>query len=114
MYQTCAPRGGIAAVPLNQHTHPLYERDPDGTPLCPIGLRMHPTYQFQHMYGYRAQRYRCPLLYPEPTGAHCDHEQFSKQKGCVKDLNLEAVAASVLAVSREPALSRRLQPAPLL
>jgi hypothetical protein len=67
-YQTCAPRGGIAAIPLNQHAHPVYERDADGTPLCPIGLRMHPTYQFQHTNGFRAQRYRCPLLYPTPTG----------------------------------------------
>ncbi len=90
VYQTCAPRGGMAAVPLNQHDHPLYERDPDGTPLCPRGLRMHPTYQFQHTYGYRAQRYRCPLLFPEPTGQTCDHPQFRKEKGCVKDINQEA------------------------
>jgi hypothetical protein len=68
VYQTCATRSGIAAVPLNQHAHPAYSRDPDGTPLCPISLRMHPTYQFQHTKGYRAQRYRCPLLFPEPTG----------------------------------------------
>ena len=78
VYQTCAPRGGIAAVPLNQHAHPVYERDPDGTPLCPRGLRMHPTYQYQHTYGYRAQRFRCPLLHPDPTGETCDHEQFHK------------------------------------
>src|SRR5438034_8919047 len=31
VYQTCAPRGGIAAVPLNHHAHPVYERDTDGT-----------------------------------------------------------------------------------
>jgi len=51
---------------------------------------MHPTYQFAHTYGYYAQRYRCPLLYPEPTGETCDHVQFRKEKGCVKDINLEA------------------------
>ena len=90
VYQSCAPRGGIAAVPLNQHAHPVYERDPDGIPLCPIGLRMSPTYQFQHTNGFRAQRYRCPLLFPTPTGESCDHEQFRKEKGCVKDINQEA------------------------
>jgi hypothetical protein len=51
---------------------------------------MHPTYQFQHTNGYRAQRYRCPLLFPERTGQTCQHKQFAKGKGCVKDINLEA------------------------
>jgi hypothetical protein len=88
--QTCAGRGGIAAIPLNQHAHPVYERDADGTPRCPIGLRMHPTYQFQYTKGYRAQRYRCPLLFPTRTGQTCQHEQFVKGKGCVKDINVEA------------------------
>jgi hypothetical protein len=57
----------MAAVTLNQHGHPLYERDPDSIPLCPKKLRMYPTYQFDHTYGYRAQRFRCPLLFPEKT-----------------------------------------------
>ncbi len=89
-YQTCARRSGIAAIPLNQHAHPVFVRDADGTPRCPIGLRMSPTYQFQHTNGYRAQRYRCPLLFPQATGQSCDHEQFRKGKGCVKDINIEA------------------------
>ena len=80
---------GIAAVPLNQHGHPVYERDADGVPRCPMGLRMQPTYQFEHTNGYRAQRFRCPLLFPEQTGATCQHEQFTKGKGCVKDINWE-------------------------
>jgi hypothetical protein len=103
-YQTCAPRGGIAAIPLNQHAHPVYERAPDGMPLCPIGLRMHPTYQFQHTNGFRAQRYRCPLLYPTPTGQTCDHEQFRKHKGCVKDINLEAGGLMRVTLDRESPL----------
>ena len=89
VYDDAARHGGIAAVPLNQHGHPKYQRDPDGTPLCPKGLRMHPTIQFQHTYGYRAQRFCCPLLFPEKIGAPCDHEQFAKGKGCVKDVNWE-------------------------
>ncbi len=100
-YQTCATRSGIAAIPLNQHAHPVYSRDPDGTPLCPMGLRMHPTYQFQHTNGYRAQRYRCPLLFPEPTEETCDHEQFRKEKGCVKDINLEAGGLMRITLDRE-------------
>jgi hypothetical protein len=103
-YQTCAPRGGIAAIPLNQHAHPVYERDADGTPLCPIGLRMHPTYQFQHTHGFRAQRYRCPLLYPTSTAQTCDHEQFAKGKGCVKDINIEKGGLMRVMLDRESPL----------
>jgi hypothetical protein len=89
VYQTCAHRDGIAAIPLNQHGHPDGPRDPDGVPVCPIGLRMHPTYCFAHTKGYQAQRYRCPLLFPQRTGQTCEHEQFVKDKGCVKDINSE-------------------------
>jgi hypothetical protein len=104
VYQTCATRGGVAAVHLNQHAHLVYERDVDGTPLCPIGLRMHPTYQFQHTYGYRSHSYRCPLLYPKPTGHSCDHEQFRKDKGCVKDINQEADGLMRVMLNRDSPL----------
>jgi hypothetical protein len=93
VYQTAAFHGGIAAIPLNQHGHPVFTRDPDGVPLCPKGLRMHPTYTFTRRsegYGYRAQLYRCPLLFPHATGAVCDHKQFAEAKGCVKHINIEA------------------------
>jgi hypothetical protein len=90
VYQTCAVRGGIAAVPLNKHGHEHARYDKDGTPLCEKGLRMHPTIQFNHTNGYRAQRFVCPLLYPEANGETCDHEQFKKGKGCRKDPNFEA------------------------
>ncbi len=90
VYQTCAFHGGIAAVPLNKHGHDNARYDSDGTPLCEKGLRMHPTIQFNHTNGYRAQRFVCPLLYPEANGETCDHEQFKKGKGCRKDPNCEA------------------------
>ncbi len=90
VYQMVAHRGGIAAVPLNSHGHPDSERDGDGVPFCAKGLLMHPTFQFAHTYGYRTQRFRCPLLFPTPSGQRCDHAQFLKGKGCVKDLNWEA------------------------
>ena len=87
-YQVVVHRGGIAAIPLNTHGHPDCQRAADGVPLCAKGLRMHPTYQFSHTYGYCAQRFRCPLLFPHVTGETCDHAQFGKGKGCVKDLGL--------------------------
>jgi hypothetical protein len=89
IYQRAAVSGGMAAIALNQHGHPAYDRLEDGTPVCPKALPMHPTYAFEHTRGYRAQRFRCPLLFPQATGACCDHEQFRKGKGCVKDINLE-------------------------
>ena len=101
-------RGGIAAIPLDQHAHPVFVRDADGTPRCPIGLRMHPTSQFQHTNGYRAQRYRCPLLYPAPTGQTCDHEQFRKGKGCLKDINLEAGGLMRVTLDRESPLYKAI------
>jgi hypothetical protein len=50
---------------------------------------MVPTTQFTHEDGFRAQRYRCPLRLPQPTGAVCDHARFAKG-GCTKYTNLEA------------------------
>lgn len=85
VYETVVHRAAMAAVPLNQHTKTAFA--PDGIPLCEKGLRMHPTYSFEHTYGYRAQRFRCPLLHPYPTSESCEHLQFAKGKGCVKDLN---------------------------
>ena len=89
VHQTCAFHGGIAAVPLNLHGHPEVPRDPDGVPRCSLGLRMHPTKQFDHGAGYRVQRYQSPLLFPQVTGQTCTHEQFQKHKGCVKEINIE-------------------------
>jgi hypothetical protein len=89
VYETVAHREGIAAIPLNTHGHEEVLRDPDGTPRCSAGLRMHPTYQFAHTNGFRAQRFRCPLLFPTRTGQTCEHPQFAKAKGCVKDPNWE-------------------------
>ncbi len=89
VYETVAHRGGIAAIPLNTHGHQDVPRDPDGTPRCWAGLRMHPTYLFWHTNGFRAKRFRCPLLFPTRTGQTCEHAQFLKGKGCVKDPNWE-------------------------
>lgn len=36
VYETAVRHGGIAAVPLNQHSHKPFGRLSDGTPRCPI------------------------------------------------------------------------------
>jgi hypothetical protein len=104
VYETMVHRGGIAAVPLKQLSKTPFARLPDGTPRCPIGLPMHPTKQFNHTYGYRAQRFQCPLLFPHKTGEMCDHEQFKKGKGCVKDVNWEKGGIQRVTLDRESPL----------
>ena len=104
VYETVAHRAGIGAIPLNSHAHEEVPLDPDGTPRCSAGLRMHRTYQFAHTNGYRAQRFRCPLLFPTRTGQSCAHEQFLKGKGCVKDRNLEKGGLMRLMLDRQAPL----------
>jgi hypothetical protein len=107
-YQMVAYRKGIAAIPLNQHGHPESQRDRDGVPLCAKGLRMHPTYQFSHTYGYLSQRFRCPLLFPEASGQTCDHPPFLKHKGCVKDPNWELGGLMRVMLDRESPLYKSI------
>jgi hypothetical protein len=102
VYECAARQGGIAAVPLKQHTKTI--RDADAVPRCDKGLRMIPSFQFDHTSGYCAQRFRCPLLFPEKTGACCDHEQFAKGKGCVKDVNWELGGKMRVTLNRESPL----------
>jgi hypothetical protein len=110
VYERVVHHGGIAAIPINQHAHPTFPRDPDGVPRCPKGLRMHPTYQFAHTNGYRAQRFRCPFLKPEPTGQCCDHEQFTKGQGCVKDINIEKGGQMRVTLDRSSPLYKAIYP----
>jgi hypothetical protein len=88
VYQTCAETGGVAAVAPNRRgaTPP---RDADGHPICARGRSMAPTTQFLHEDGFRALRYRCPLLRPQPTGDPCDHDRFAGG-GCTKYVNVES------------------------
>jgi hypothetical protein len=108
VYECAVRHGGIGAVPLNQHGHPRYQRDSDGVPLCQMGLRMQPTFSFEHTYGYRALRFRCPLLFPHPTGTSCSHEQFAKGKGCVKDVNQELGAQMRVTLDRDSPLYKAI------
>jgi hypothetical protein len=69
---------------------------------------MHPTKQFNHTYGYRAQHFQCPLLFPEKTGKTCDHEQFAKGKGCIKDVNWEKGGLMRVLLDRESDLYKSI------
>jgi hypothetical protein len=104
VYDCAARHGGIGAVPLNQHGHSDGSRDRDGVPICTKGLRMLPTFQFNHTLGYRAQRFRCPLLFPQPTAEACDHAQFAKGKGCTKDRNWETGGLMRVTLDRDSPL----------
>ena len=65
---------------------------------------MHPTSQFSHTSGYRSQRFRCPLLFPHPTGQSCNEPPFLKEKGCVKDLNWELGGQMRVTLNRDSPL----------
>lgn len=108
VYDAAARHGGIAAVPLRQSCKTPFERLADGTPLCPIGLPMRPSIQFHHTNGFRAQRFHCPLLFPQANGQHCKHEQFAKGKGCVKDLNGEPGGIQRVTLDRTSPLFRAI------
>lgn len=108
VYEAAARHGGIAAVPLRQSPKTPFERLADGTPLCPLGLPMHPTTQFQHTNGFRAQRFQCPLLFPQATDETCEHEQFAKGKGCVKDINVELGGIQRVTLDRDGPLFHAL------
>ena len=65
----------LPPFPSGIHGHEEVPRDPDGTPYCSRGLRMRPPMRLRDPNGFRAQRFRCPLLFPTRTGQSCDHEQ---------------------------------------
>jgi hypothetical protein len=63
-------------------------------------LRKIPSFNSAHTNGYRALRYRCPLLFPQATGETCEHEQFLKGKGCQKEINDEPGGRARLLMDR--------------
>jgi hypothetical protein len=116
VYHSCAIRGGLAAIPLNDRG-PRPQRSPDGHPYCDHGYVMTPTSPFVHEDGYRAQHYRCPLRYPHLTGEVCADARFA-QGGCRKVVNIEAgglmrlqldrTAPAYLAVYRQRTSAERI------
>lgn len=100
VYQPFAQRGGMAAIPLNSRGHSVPQLGPTGIHLCPQGIEMTPSYEYDHTEGYRAQILRCPLLFPHSTGQTCNHEQFTKGIGCVKHINIELGGRMRIALNR--------------
>mgnify|MGYP001112796840 CR=1 FL=1 len=100
VYQDAAEMGGIAAVPLNLRGRERPQLGENGLHLCPKGLEMVALYEFNHGDGYRAQELRCPLLQPRSTGQSCNHEQFAKGVGCVKQINISAGGRMRVALDR--------------
>jgi len=88
VYEPYAVAGGIAAIARNERG-PRPRRDAAGQPCCDRGWSMVPTRTFQHEDGYRAQLYRCPLLWPQPGERPCDDARFARG-GCRKTVNIEA------------------------
>ena len=76
IYETAARHGGIAAIPLKlARTSGLYSRRRWRATLSKELENASNVSVPAHPWPTWAQRYRCPLLYPEPTGERCDHEQ---------------------------------------
>lgn len=108
VYEAAARHAGVAAVPLARTSNTPCARLADGTPLCPIGLPMHPTILFNHTYGYRSQRFQCPLLFPEHTDQNCEHEQFATGNGCVTDVTWDKGGMQRVTLDRDAPLFRAL------
>ncbi len=89
VYQAAADQGGLAALPFSQRNHPVPTLDARGYPVCLHGLGMHAGALSLEAGGFHTLRLQCPRLFPQPTGERCDHTQFAKGSGCIKQLNLE-------------------------
>ncbi|MBK9714393.1 MAG: transposase [Kouleothrix sp.] len=67
--------GGFAAVPFNPGPKGAGRQFAvDGTPLCAASLPMTLEFRYQHraaLVPHRREKYRCPLLFPTPTGETC-------------------------------------------
>jgi len=108
VYQDAAEMGGIAAVPLNLRGRERPQLGPNGIHVCPKGLEMVALYEFNHGDGYRAQELGCPLLRPRATGQSCEHEQFGKGVGCVKQINISAGGRMRIELDRRSESYKRL------
>ena len=82
---------GYAAVPFSEKGGVKSRKfSQDGAPFCAAELVMPLRYEFTcrtSLIEHQAQRYTCPLLYPEATGAKCpkEHKNFAKG-GCTSTL----------------------------
>jgi hypothetical protein len=91
VYDYFEQAGGFAAVPLNPGPKGgTRQFAADGRPLCAAELAMTLEFTYQHrtcLVPHTREKYRCPLLLPEPTGepCPCDDPHFAKG-GCTTTL----------------------------
>ncbi len=75
IYQYFHDAGGFAAVPFSERGgYKDRQFAEDGAPFCQADLPMALRYTFTRRSGlieHQAQRYVCPLIFPEPTGQAC-------------------------------------------
>jgi hypothetical protein len=83
--------GGFAAVPKTENPRQGQRTfAADGTPVCAAGLPM--TLQFTYTYRsglvpHQKERFRCPLLHPEPNGQPCPiADPHFAGEGCRTDI----------------------------
>jgi hypothetical protein len=97
VYDYFAAAGGFAAVPLNPGKKGAGRRfAADGAPLCAAGLAMPLQFSYQHrvdLIPHQRGKYRCPLLFPTPTGEACPiaDAHFAKG-GCTTTIAMSAGA----------------------
>jgi hypothetical protein len=83
--------GGFAAVPKTENPRQGARTfADDGTPVCAAGLAMTLAFTYAYRSGlvpHQKERFRCPLLHPEPNGQSCpiDDPHFAKE-GCRTDI----------------------------
>ena len=83
--------GGFAAVPFNTGRHGNGRQfAADDAPICAAGLPMTLEFTYQHnsdLIPHTREKFRCPLLFPEPTGAPCptNDPHFAKG-GCTSTI----------------------------
>jgi len=79
IYQYFHDAGGFAAIPFSQRGgYKDRQFAEDGAPLCRAGLPMALRYTFTSRSGLRehqAQRYACPLTFPQATARPCPKNQ---------------------------------------
>lgn len=108
IYQPFAEVGGMAAIPLNLRGHAHPKLGVGGFHLCPHGLEMTPSYEYNHTQGYRAQVLRCPKLFPSKISDSCDHKQFVKGIGCIKHINIEVGGWMRVRIDRQSDVYKQL------
>jgi hypothetical protein len=105
---------GFAAVPLNPGKRGGDRQfDADGHPLCAAGLAMHRKLTYidrtSGLEPYTREKYVCPLLHPEATGALCPIADPHWEKGgCTTTIAASKGARIRLQLDRESAAYKQL------